>query len=212
MISAAQPTPTRQATGSNPAPSTLRGKILFLADADHNGQPEAYAINANGKQLTRLVGLTRYSQANEREAYSLDRRFHAFSQKEMNGDHNPQIFYNDKLYSSVSQATFLGGITAWSPAWSPTHEAIAFVVTYAHNDEIWLAQRNVDNQWVTTPLTQNKWDRDRHPSWSPDGTQIVFGSTRGDGQQRLWIMAANGDQPHQVADLPFAAWDPVWVK
>ncbi|MEM7125488.1 MAG: hypothetical protein AAF702_04125, partial [Chloroflexota bacterium] len=52
---------------------------------------------------------------------------------------------------------------------------------------------------------------DRHPSWSPDGTQIVFFSTRG-GNAQLWIMDADGRNQRQLTNLRNEAWNPVWVK
>jgi dipeptidyl aminopeptidase/acylaminoacyl peptidase len=36
------------------------------------------------------------------------------------------------------------------------------------------------------------WSRSSFPSWSPDGTKIVFVSTRGDDIGEIYVMDANG--------------------
>ncbi len=88
-------------------------------------------------------------------------------------------------------------------------DVIAFVASESGNDEIWLVQ---PNGWPAAQATQNEWEWDHHPSFSPDGSQIVFSSNRVTGQRQLWIMDSDGSNPRQLTNLPFEAWDPVWVK
>ncbi len=61
-------------------------------------------------------------------------------------------------------------------------------------------------------LTSNSWEWDKHPSWSPDGTQIVFWSNRDTGRRQLWVMNADGSNPHVLLKSTFNDWDPVWAK
>ena len=64
------------------------------------------------------------------------------------------------------------------------------------------------DQWPPRQLTRNDWAWDKHPSWSPDGQQIVFESNR-DGQHRLWLMNADGSNQRPLTDPILAAHAPV---
>ena len=63
-------------------------------------------------------------------------------------------------------------------------------------------------------LTQNDWQWDKHPSYSPDSRQIVFFSNKEneDGRMQIWIMDANGGRPRNISNNPYNDWDPVWIK
>jgi Tol biopolymer transport system component/imidazolonepropionase-like amidohydrolase len=52
---------------------------------------------------------------------------------------------------------------------------------------------------------------DSHPQFSPDGTKIAFTSDRS-GMENLWIMDANGKNPHAITDQKdFAHRNAVWT-
>ncbi len=50
-------------------------------------------------------------------------------------------------------------------------------------------------------LTSNDWEWDRSPSFSPDGTQIVFESNR-TTDAWLWVMDASGQNQWLGYQLP----------
>ena len=62
-----------------------------------------------------------------------------------------------------------------------------------------------------TADTHIDWD----PAWSPDGTQIAFGSYRS-GNEDIWVMNADGSNQHDLTNSPardrHAAWSPLGTK
>ncbi|MFN2203162.1 MAG: TolB family protein [Caldilineaceae bacterium] len=195
-------------------PTELVGKILFLSPhlASNPRQPNAYMINPDGTGLTLLKSRELYNRAKARDAYSADKRFHAYSLREPLGARDAliQVYYDDKEYGSTHhQLTYFGAGTAWAPSWSPRQDAVVLVSSESSNDEIWLVRRN---DWPPMQLTKNDWEWDRSPSFSPDGTQIVFESNRETGTRQLWLMDASGQNQRQITNFDFETWDPVWVK
>ena len=61
---------------------------------------------------------------------------------------------------------------------------------------------------VPTRLTRNS-ARDWRPAWSPDGTQIAFDSDR-DGNDEIYVMAADGSQPTRLTRNSARDWRPAW--
>ena len=202
--------PTNTPAPTPTFPAELVGKIVFKADfLGTDRRPDYMIMNPDGTDLARLTGAAWYDRAAERDHYSGDRRFYASVAKEQDGFRRIQLFYDFIEYATKNQLTFFGAGTAWDPAWSPVDEKVVFVSNESKNDEIWLVERD---QWPAIKLTNNDWEWDNHPSFSPDGSQIVFMSNRNSGRRQLWIMDADGGNQRQLADFPFEAWDPVWVK
>jgi hypothetical protein len=204
------PSPSPMPTPTPVFPSVLVGKILFLSDMGGERQPQVYVMNPDGSRLAKLTSQWPYDRAEARDVFSADGLYRAYALHEggLGRNSRVQIFYYDYLYSVARQATFFGTGKAWSPAWSPTDNVIAFVSNETGNDEIWIVKQ--DN-WPAKQLTHNNWEWDHHPSWSPDGKQIVFSSNRG-GQDQLWVMDADGGNQRPISDPAYKAWDPVWVK
>jgi Tol biopolymer transport system component len=54
---------------------------------------------------------------------------------------------------------------------------------------------------------------DKHPSWSPDGTQIVYWSGPEGGPRQIWVMnAADGRNKRNISNNDYNDWDPIWIK
>jgi dipeptidyl aminopeptidase/acylaminoacyl peptidase len=51
--------------------------------------------------------------------------------------------------------------------------------------------------------------RDNQPRWSPDGRHILFESNR-DGISQLWLVPAQGGNPHRLTSISTGASDPIW--
>ena len=195
--STATPTPP-------PIPQVLREKILFLSD--RSGKPEVYVLDPDSGRVGVVTASWPYEQAKQAESLSPDVQARAFVRND--GQGVPQIYVFSQYYGGSWQVTFNTGMS-YDPVWSPLGDQLAFVSTEAGNDDIYVI--DVDGQ-DQRRLTFNQWEWDKHPSWSPDGVQIVFWSNVGSGRRQLWIMNADGTGRRVLHDSPYNDWDPVWVK
>ena len=97
------------------------------------------------------------------------------------------------------------------PRFSPDGKQIAFVVRESMlakgttNSDIYLVNADGSN---LRQLTNNP-AADTHPRWSPDGTSLLFLSTRKEGQQ-AWLLPLLGGEPRQLTRFAAGIGDPVW--
>ena len=134
-----------------------------------------------------------------------------------------QIVIVDALKGSVTLLINEGararGIGSYHPAWSPTDfNKIVYVSDQPGSAEIHLYdfQTHDSKRLTFTPPDPKRGypPFNKHPSWSPDGKEIVFFSDReGDPPRtQIWIMAADGSNLRNLSRNTFNDWDPVWVK
>ncbi|MCO6451481.1 MAG: PD40 domain-containing protein [Caldilineales bacterium] len=203
-------------------PSELIGKIAFLSNRSGGPQPldhpVIYVIDPDDGSLAVLTGKTFYELAGDRDRYSADQRYRAFVKDALrfDGVKTPALFFYDYFYGVEGQITHFGAGDAWDPVWSPTSERIAFVSNDSSSNHIWVIDRDGSD---SRQLTQNSESYQSntvaeaygHPSWSPDGTRIVFHSNR-TGNSQIWVMNADGSNLHSLSTTSYDDWDPVWIK
>ncbi len=90
------------------------------------------------------------------------------------------------------------------PTWSPNGHQLAFASDRDGDYEIWLLA-NVDEvvQGASPELvrvTDNRWD-DLHPSWSPNGTELVFQSRRSNNWDLFRIQTDGTQERRLTAEL-----------
>ena len=133
-------------------------------------------------------------------------------------DGNLEIYTMDSDGSGQTRLTF-NDATDSAPTWSPNGRQIAFH-SYRHDDknahkaemntEIYVMNADGGNQRRLTHYP----GLDAAPSWSPDGTQIAFTSTRNADKNQdfnIFVIDADGSNARQITDLEFAAkpkWSP----
>jgi TolB protein len=97
------------------------------------------------------------------------------------------------------QVTSAIGIEAY-PTWSPESEMLAYhldPVDYAGNTDIWVTQPGSGH---ALNLTADHPGADGFPSYSPDGRQIAFWSSRDGGG--YFVMPALGGAPRKILEEP----------
>lgn len=199
----ATPTPTDIGTPPTALPAEVIGKILFKSD--RSGSEATYMLDPATGAVTLITQPWVYALARQQLAQGPGEE-----QAIVKADNRGvlQIHAYAPAYNAVRQLTTLKG-ASYDPAWSPGGEWIAFVSTDSGGDEIY---RVSPDGAVSQRLTFNTWEWDKHPSWSPDGTRIVFYSNRDSGRRQLWVMNSDGSGQVNLSNNEYNDWDPVWVR
>jgi hypothetical protein len=223
------PTPTLP-----PIPRELIGKILFLSNRSGGPlplpEPLVYVVDPDGKNLAVLNDDTFYRLALARDIYSADQQYKTFA-KYVARSLGPKagfeqvlaLFIFDFQYSADAQISSFGTGEAWDPVWSPAQGQIAFVSDESGHAEIWVTNRDGSGQRQLTQTNEASFareigknsfipdDENGHPSWSPDGSKIVFWSNPNQHRE-IWIMNADGSNAYSLSTTSHDDWDPIWIK
>lgn len=196
---------------SDPAWSADSSKLAFASDRD--GNYEIYSMQADGTDVTRL---THDSAYDVEPAWSPDGSMIAFSSnrglpEERSAESDIYVMNTDG--SNVKRvADPRGG--DHQPAWSPDGKRIAFsVIGFGMNGgdiasgEVFIMEADGSNIIQLTPENVGG----RHPSWSPDGSKLVFASTRNeDATFDLFTIGADRSALTKLTKNPGGDKDPFW--
>ena len=95
----------------------------------------------------------------------------------------------------------------WVPQWSPDGQKIAFASDRNGDSEIYVINKDGSN---LVQLTKNT-GYDGRPRWSPDGLLIAFETDREGGDWDIFIMNADGSDPHAITSNTFSSdWMQSW--
>lgn len=184
------------------------GRIMFISD--RGGSEAIYAVQPDGSDLTRVDDPNAafyYAEGRSRDITTPDGRYLLFV-REVGDD--IQIWQQETQTGAISYVVGGGPGIDYEAVWAPDSRYVAYVSQADGNDEIHLFDR-VDQ--TDKRLTSNSWERDKHPSFSADGTEIAFWSDRESRYQHIWVMAADGSAPRNITGWESANdWNPVWIK
>ncbi len=206
------PSPTPTAVTSLDA---LRGKIVFFSDRG-GSYPQLYVMNPDGsdQQLCNCSDLLQTMVTND--VSSPDMQQYLFVKQVgggLRGGVDDQIWAHNNETNEDKPVT--GGPPGfpnvdYDPAWSPDSKHIAWVSETNGYDEIYLYDRSTNEN---TRLTESHGEWYKHPSFSPDGSQITYWTNRADvNRKQIWVMNADGSQQHNISNNQYNDWDPIWVK
>lgn len=112
------------------------------------------------------------------------------------------VYQNNNVSVMSSVAPFAHWVVTApgaTPSFDPTGTRIAF-----GNGGIW--KINLDG----TGLTRLTNDGGHQPSWSDNGTQIAYNTAVGGSSQQVYIVNADGTNPHQALATSGSVIDTVW--
>jgi hypothetical protein len=202
-------TPSPTTTGPAPVrsiPPELRGKILFLSDRLEHEQPDVLLYDPATGRIALVTQPWAYDRAQSLESLSPD----GMQRVIVRSYHNDsQLWLENTADGWQTYLTGELGGADYEPAWQPGGPLIAYVAQQDLNDEIYVFNKDTQKK---RRLTINTWEWDKHPTWSPDGKQIVFWSNRQTSRKQIWIMNADGSDQRLLFQDDWNNWDPVWVK
>lgn len=176
---------------------TADGRIVFCGNSGDAGGTEIYLMNADGSgrlRLTNSPGLdcwpapapigNKVSFTSERNGYT-------------------QIFTMKLDGTNVRQVTS-GAAYNWASDWSPSGNDLVFVrenVNDPADTDIWMAHSNGTGE---RQLTSDGADRpEAFPTWSPDGTKVVFGGIVASGVFNVFsVDPLTGDEQTLIEPTP----------
>jgi serine/threonine protein kinase len=138
----------------------------------------------------------------------------AFVRVDQDTDNDGGLDWNDRrgIYVMSATGADLQRLTsqsadAYSPAWSPDGQRLAYACRQGGDWEICVMDAGGAN---LRTLTSNVVD-DEGPSWSPDGYRIAFHSTR-HGNDEIYVMGADGSNvvrlTQHAAEDKYPVWSP----
>jgi TolB protein len=160
--------------------------------------------------------LKEFNEMRQKEALAPDGKVRVYNTTDKAvGDKAPQIYIqrppNEWGYAETWKVSKgMHGIS-YDPVWSPDGRWIAFVSEEGYSDDIWIGEASKEGTNVRN-CTPNGWEWDKHPSWSPDSSRIVFWSNR-DGLKQIYVVdAATCQTVRRLTTTAFDEYDPIWVK
>ncbi len=182
-----------------PAWSPDGSRIVFQSGTRRTGPLALFVIDADGTGRRLLVGGEEnffspdWSPTGDLIAFRVDR-----------GDSTVRV---DAVAPDGSGRRELIAEPAWSPAWSPDGEELAYVASGDGTWNLFLIARDGSRRRQLTHFVGEAGAGG--PAWSPDGLRIAFNSDE-DGNSNIYVIDADGTDLHRLTSSPAMEAGPSW--
>jgi hypothetical protein len=225
------PTPTATAAppdlvqvAKRPIPAIFYNKILFLEG--NRANPNVWMMDPDGSNMMLVRDREYYDIAVAREAIGNTKAGPYLTYNANDAGGILQIWAQDLNFPRElpHQLSFLKRGFAWSPAWSPDGQKMAFVSSEPGRQEIVVhdigelhENRGLEGRhksWKQLTFSTGEWWWNQYPSWSPDGKSIVYSSDRGHDAtySEIWMMDADGENQRNLLNGTWDCYAPIWIK
>jgi len=118
----------------------------------------------------------------------------------------------DEEFTFEQPQRLLGALRAQDPSWSPDGEWIAYTEYASGNQVLWKIRADDYTETGDSKVRLTPFDDGTQiemVDWSPDGSQLVFGSYRND-MQDLWLVNADGTDLRPITQDRYSDNEPHW--
>jgi TolB protein len=188
------------------------GRILFAAKGD------IQMWDGSVHQITKFGDASSPTWSHDGNRFVFVRTGDAFSDlysDTVDGSHLAQLTRNQPNNQEGTQAYVNNSVWALDPTWSPVADTIAYVSDLQTSQNyLWLME-GLGNPPRQIPASTVNGDNVENPSFSPDGTKIVFTqrTTVDNDTQRstgLWVVDLHTGQLTSLVTAESGAYDGAW--
>jgi Tol biopolymer transport system component len=188
----------------DPQPSPDGSKIAFVVANYVDATGDIFVMNRDGTGVSQL---TFDSELDDQPTWSPDGSRIVFRSFRTLASGNIWVMNaNGSNQVNITPDPLPATIDSRRPVWSPDGTRIAYASNESGTYDIWTMKSDGSD---TRQLSTGE-DLDTEPAWSPNGQSIVFRRSFNAGTSDLFVVAAAGGQPVQLA-MPGEQRMPVWT-